>query len=104
MQPDLTEFIGGDVERCGLILRDHMVIELKNVSAMPEVSFEISAQDIVKYVGDAIATWHTHPAGNGNLSGADYVCFLNWPKLRHFILGTDGLHEYRVENGAVIRA
>lgn len=87
-----------------------MVVELKNISPDPTLGFEISPNDIVANAENAIATWHTHikssdnPTGTGNLSGSDYLCFLNWPKLRHFIFGTDGLHEYYVENGAVIHA
>lgn len=97
----LLEFGGGDVERCGFILRNNTVVETKNVSGNPNESFMIDAKDILAHVDDAFATWHTHPTTDSRLSGTDYLTFLNWPHLTHYIVGTDGVRAYQVKDGAI---
>jgi proteasome lid subunit RPN8/RPN11 len=97
----LLEYAGGEVERCGFILKTGHVIEVKNEAVLPADSFMMPALDIIKYAPDAFATWHTHPKTVSRLSGADYLTFLNWPHLRHYIVGTDGIKAYVVTDGSV---
>jgi proteasome lid subunit RPN8/RPN11 len=100
----LLEFGGGEVERCGFLLKNGAVIETPNVSGHPAESFMIDAKDIVKHADDALATWHTHPKTPARLSGTDYLTFLNWPHLKHYIVGTDGVKVYEVKDGAIFEA
>ena len=93
----------GKVEACGLILKDGTIIDLVNVHASPDQAFHIAAADVIKYELDMAATWHTH-VGKAYPSGADYVCFRNWSKLNHYIVGDDGLKCYNVEAGTVYEA
>ena len=70
-------------ERCGLVLESGEIIELANTSeSNEEFSFD---HKHLKTEG-AWATWHTHPKGLHNLSGADYNSFLTVPDLRHFVV------------------
>lgn len=90
------------MERVGLILNDGRVIELKNVAADPAKTFSVSPADMMQYEDEAIASWHTHPVTEADLSTEDYQAFLNWPDLLHLILGTDGLRGYVVARGTVL--
>src|ERR1041384_5952908 len=87
------------LERRGLILTRGRVIECQNIAEDPERGFEIPPDDLVKYEKELTGTWHTHPGESSGLSLKDTYGFLAWPKLRHFIIGTDGVSEYRVEDG-----
>jgi proteasome lid subunit RPN8/RPN11 len=89
-------------ERCGLILTDGMIVECENIAEEPEKGFEIPPEDLVEYESRLIGTWHTHPGEGSNLSERDYLGFLMWPKLTHYIIGTDGVSSYTVENGIVL--
>ena len=93
----------GPHERVGFVLEGDEVVEVENIHADPENGFRVRGEDIAKYAMGAKATWHTHPGQSGNLSMEDYYTFLNWPELRHFIIGTDGVAEYYVEDGEVYR-
>lgn len=88
-------------ERCGFIV-DGRVIELKNVASDKTKSFEISPEDTIKYEKTFTAIWHTHPYESSNLSDYDYISFLMWPKVSHYIIGTDGVSKYVVEDGLII--
>lgn len=90
-------------ERVGLILRDGTNIELDNICASPNEGFEVRGADLLRYLNDATATWHTHPDETSNLSHGDYSSFLNLPDLLHHIVGTDGVTTYAVKNGKVVR-
>lgn len=100
---------GDTVERCGLILKRGKTVEITNVAAEPETSFEMSPDEIFPYVkkGNIIGTWHTHPQSDPNLSGDDYYGFLCWPDLFHVIIGMrDGkvtVERFTVDNGVVMR-
>ncbi len=93
---------GDKLERCGLVLKDGAVIELDNVAEEPEQGYEIAAKDVVKYEDDIVATWHTHPNHDSNLSERDYFGFLMWPNLKHYVVGTNGVAGYIVKDGIII--
>jgi proteasome lid subunit RPN8/RPN11 len=93
-------------ERVGFLLGKSKIQEVPNTSMEPESSFMVSSEDLLKYAlsEDTIATWHTHPKSNSNLSTFDYRAFLNYPNLKHIIIGTDGIRVYEVEDGAVLQS
>lgn len=99
---DLFEFYGGDEERCGFILSDGEVIELKNVHVEPTSGFEIDPEDILRYIDRIDSIWHTHPNSPSVLSGEDKLCMEAWPQVTHKIVGDDGITTYKVINGAVL--
>lgn len=100
----LTSFLTGENERVGLVLKDGTVVELENICHDPKNGFEVDAAELVKYYSDAVATWHTHPDATSNLSVGDLQSYLNYPELTHYLVGTDGVATYFVENGRVLRA
>ena len=104
-----TILLSDDVsERCGLLLTNGEIVEITNIAAEPEVSYEMDPVEVLPYLkaGTIASTWHTHPTGDPNLSGDDYAGFLMWPDLGHAIIGRrDGkviVNRYRVEHGLVI--
>ena len=90
------------VERCGLVLSGGRVIKTQNVAANTVMSFEIPPEEMIKPGRTVVGTWHTHPGQPANLSHEDYAGFLNWPELTHWIVGTDGVRGYKVDNGLVL--
>ena len=90
-------------ERCGYIVNGK-VVEVQNCHADPEHGFLVKAEDIVKYADSASATWHTHPGQDANLSTDDFIAFLNWPKLKHYVVGADGVRCFVVEKGSLVEA
>ena len=103
---DLTPYYSDTgPERVGVVLADGSVVELKNVHPEPLNHFAVSTQDILVWLlrADVVGTWHTHPGKDANLSVDDHRAFANWPKLRHHILGCDGLRSYEVDDRGLIR-
>lgn len=100
----LQSMLTGETERVGFVLTDGTVVEVENIHPDPQNSFRVAGADLREYVPKARATWHTHPGEINNLSVSDYHSFLNYPNLRHFIVGTDGVREYYVEDGDVFVA
>jgi proteasome lid subunit RPN8/RPN11 len=100
LQDDDTE------ERCGLILKDGTIVEIDNVAEDRTNSYRMKAEDVVFFLPNTVATWHTHPDTDPNLSGEDYAGFLAWPDLRHHIIGRRNgavvTTTYEVEDGLVI--
>ena len=96
---------GDTVERCGLVVNGK-VRELKNIHLDPAKGFRIDPAQLLKYVGKATATWHTHPFSSPDLSEEDYAGFSQWPQLVHHIVGyRDGvpsLQSYAVDDGLVV--
>lgn len=94
------------IERVGFVARDGSIIEVVNISPDPYKSFIVRGEDIMKYAFDEniIATWHTHPQKDANLTVQDNEMFLNHPQLRHYIIGTDGVRCYRAKNRMVVHA
>lgn len=89
-------------ERCGLVLTDGSIIEVANLAAEPETSYEMDPVAVLPYLPLLAATWHTHPAGPSALSGEDHTGFLRWPTLEHIIISPDGIKRYKIENEVVI--
>jgi proteasome lid subunit RPN8/RPN11 len=89
-------------EQCGIILKDGSVLPSKNLHEHPEDAFRIDPALLLKYEDDLYGSWHSHPKGKANLSQADYLSFLRWPNLKHYIQGVDGTRCFVVENGLVV--
>lgn len=72
-------------ERCGVLLKDGQIRELLNIHPAPLDSFAFSTDELLN--PDVIATWHTHPRKDPNLTMDDYRAFCNYPHLSHYIVG-----------------
>ena len=81
-------------EKIGFIV-DSCIIEVKNIASDPFNNYMMSTQDIIYYTPIATALWHTHPNEKSNLSDEDYVTIKNWPNLKHYIIGSDGVRCYK---------
>ena len=97
-----ADVLEGPEERVGAVLPNGTVVEFRNVSPHPRVSFAID-QESVEMLDRMTATWHTHPAGDSNPSVQDYLTFLSWPQLLHWIVSPKGIAGYRVDNGRLLR-
>lgn len=86
-------------ERCGFVLQHYGIHEVPNICENPDKGFLINTLDIRKYIesGAAIATWHTHPNKDSNLSGEDYRCFRAYPNVFHYIIGNDGVRCFKFD-------
>jgi proteasome lid subunit RPN8/RPN11 len=106
MEKKLRKFLdpSDTKERCGLILKGNRVIETKNIAENPVTGFEIDAADLIANEDKLIGTWHTHPNMSSVLSEADWFGFVQWPKLKHWIIGQDTISVYTVEDGIVTNA
>jgi proteasome lid subunit RPN8/RPN11 len=101
---ELSSRLADGPERAGFVLADGTIVEHENTHPEPEQGF-LAGEDIFDSIDkDIVATWHTHPGATANLSTEDWNCFLMWPDQRHFIVGTDGVREYRIESGVVLNA
>jgi proteasome lid subunit RPN8/RPN11 len=95
-------------ERCGLILTDGSIVEIENIAEDKTDSYDMSPEAVLPFLdaGTIAGTWHTHPGGDPNLSGADYSGFLGYPELEHNIVGIrDGkitVTRWRVQDGLVV--
>lgn len=98
---DLLSLYEGPNERVGFILKTGEIVEVDNICAEPTEGFDVRGADIIRYTPIAVATWHTHPDEDSNLSAGDFQSFLNWPDLEHYIIGNDGVTKFRVEDGDV---
>lgn len=99
----LLDYYEGDNERVGFVLSDGSIVEVKNICHDPKNGFEVSGEDILKFHQDAVATWHTHPGAQSNLSVGDHDTYKMWPDLLHYIIGKDGISTYKVVNGKVVK-
>lgn len=78
----------GEPEYCGVIRADGTVLQLPNVHTEPTRGFEIDPRAFLEQLeAGAVATWHTHPAADPNLSEEDMNGFRQWPQLLHHIVG-----------------
>lgn len=90
------------MERGGIITNQG-VQELKNASLDPEGGFSYSDEDLNKLNEETtLATFHTHPNCNSVLTTVDYISFLSYPRLKHYIVGKDGVRCYRIQKGVII--
>jgi len=90
------------VERCGLILFDGTILEVENTHPEPERGFRLPAKEMLKHEENLYGTWHTHPQDTANLSQTDYAGFNQWPKLRHFIIGIDGVRCFTLKGPLIV--
>lgn len=79
-----------DLERCGTISAEGEVLESTNLADDPSINFEFPEGDLEQ----AIASWHTHPVGDANLSLPDYWFFKSWSNIVHFIIYRDDVRCY----------
>jgi proteasome lid subunit RPN8/RPN11 len=83
-------------EACGVIDDDLVIIPCQNHASDPYDHFKFSEDDL-----KGVATWHTHPQSNANLSIADYWFFVQWSMQIHFIVAQDEVRCYAVHEGKV---
>jgi proteasome lid subunit RPN8/RPN11 len=97
-------------ERCGVVLKSGRVVELRNVAPDPKIGFRLDPAELLHWLtrkrSPAVATWHTHPGQTPNLSEEDYAGFLQWPDLKHYIVGVKAgrptVATYEVDNGIIV--
>lgn len=99
---DLKNFWVPSIERCGIVLRDGRIIELKNRSANGADEFVMDLEEFEGDHGEIVATWHTHPTTGPNLSVMDYLLFQSKPKWFHYIVAEQEVWCYAVKNGKVL--
>lgn len=63
-------------EQCFFILKDGTKQPIKNISTHPE-TFQMSDDDVIKYLPNAVAIEHTHPDESPYLSKADQIMMNN---------------------------
>jgi len=102
MLKKLLSYWVDSVERCGVILGDETIIELKNISENPKLDFVMREEDFKEYAGRIVATWHTHPITSANLSVEDYIMFRSKPDWYHYIVSEKEVWCYYIRNGKVI--
>lgn len=90
------------LERCGLVLKDGTIIEVENKHEEPTNGFRMPVAELVKHEDNLLGTWHTHPMDTANLSESDYMGFANWPDLKHFIIGLDGVRCFEVQPPLIV--
>lgn len=99
----------GAPELCGVVLADGDIMQLPNIHEKPVEGFHIEPKAFLEQIeAGAIATWHTHPGRDPNLSHEDFEGFHAWPSLTHHIVGIrDGeptVHSFRFEDGVLVTA
>ena len=100
----LSEFYASSgPERVGFVLRDGSVVEVENKSPSTEHSSVVDPSFLIDHEDELVASFHTHPGESCNLSTDDLHAFANWPHLKHYVIGKDGIAAFEVRNGNVIR-
>lgn len=97
----------GTPERCGILTADGHLVEIPNIHADPVKGFHMEPVAFLACLeAGAVATWHTHPGKDPNLSEEDMRGFLQWPMLTHHIVGIrDGeptVHSFGVKHGQLV--
>lgn len=100
----LLDYYEGDNERVGFILKSGEIVEVENVAEDPTCGFDVRPEDLIKYEDEAVATWHTHPGKDANLSLEDMEAFVSWPDWIHYIVGERDVRAYVVKNGMVVHS
>lgn len=103
-----NELTPGLPERCGLIGSNGEVQEIANIHGQPDRGFHMEPVAFLEGLEKgAVATWHTHPGGDPNLSEEDMRGFQQWPHLKHYIVGIrDGqpcVACFAIEGGIVMK-
>lgn len=91
------------LERCGFVLKSGRLKECANTHPDPAKGFRIAPETTSKNLNDIIGFWHTHPNMSAALSQDDYFGFAQWPGYTHYIVGSDGVRSYTVDDDGVIR-
>jgi proteasome lid subunit RPN8/RPN11 len=104
LEDRLLKLHNNEVERCGFIMPRNRIVECENISEHPERGFDVSDEEVLKYGDKAIATWHTHPNADNNLSTLDMENFLQWDTIDHYIIGNNGVRKYIIKDGDVLVA
>jgi proteasome lid subunit RPN8/RPN11 len=93
-------------EICGLVVKGQ-IVELDNIHPEPTKGFRMEPIELLHYIEDATASWHTHPDSDPGLSEEDYAGFTQWPKLVHHIIGVRAgvttVETYDIIDGLVIK-
>jgi hypothetical protein len=89
-------------ERGGVIIAEGLV-EITNICG-DEDGYAPDPDELVLYIDQMIGTFHTHPGQTANLSVEDFNTYLQFPGMRHAIVGTDGVRWYEAKGGAVVNA
>lgn len=100
---ELSKLYSPDRERVGFVLVDGSIVEVENICEKPELGFDVKGEDIAQFMPVARGTWHTHPDATKNLSMKDFDTFMDWPDHQHWIVGTDGVRRYWVEDGELLQ-
>lgn len=89
-------------ERGGIITKTGP-IECINVCENPEEGFELNLDMQARLdEPDVLGTFHTHPGKGSNLSFEDYQSFMNYPRVKHYIIGNDGVSKFAIRDGLLI--
>lgn len=105
---ELQEYWNPHVERGGFITKDGTIIQVENEHPDPANYMMFTLYDKVFFEGktyyweDLVATWHTHPNEDANLSFEDYALFRELPGWYHYIVAQNKVVCYFVENDAVL--
>ncbi len=99
---DLSQYWDAAKEHCGFILESGDIVEVENISATPDKTFQIGDEDLEQYLPQAVASWHTHTGVSANLSLSDYYTFLEFPELDHYIVSKTSSLCFGDENGQLI--
>lgn len=99
----------GTPERCGVIMADGELVEIENIHEAPANGFHMEPGSFLAAVElGAVATWHTHPGKDPNLSEEDMLGFMQWPDLIHHIIGVrDGeptVHSFKAIGDILVTA
>jgi len=91
-------------------LKDGSLVEIENIHSDPALGYRMNPEGVLPFISaNAVTgTWHTHPGGDPNLSQEDYAGFLQWPELKHIIVGevagVPAAEVYVVDNGLVVKS
>lgn len=102
---DLLSRYDPDNERGGVVLEDGTVVELNNVAEDTSETFLASPSQILPFLDNMTATWHTHTKESANLSSEDFTTFVGLPDYEHIIVGVNNeIRFYKVKNNAVVNS
>lgn len=87
-------------ELCGVIYEDGTVVSLPNIHPNPRDNFAMSVEPLQD--PKVIATWHTHPRTSANLSVEDYRAFVQFPRLRHYVVAATEIWCYRMAGDILV--